>query len=85
MENLQKKKYNVVQPERCVLVRPETGVGDDFPLDLPSSSSSIIKTPGLERVVEQVQDNSFWALLQPSEDIVKLELYDNLQFIQSNL
>ena len=77
-ENLPKKKYDIVRPERRVLVRLETGVGDGFPSNLPSSSSSVIKTPSLESAVERVQDNSSWALLQPSEDIVKLELYDNL-------
>ena len=63
-ENLPTRKYNVLKPERRVLVRQS-----DKLLATGSSAVKTVKTPSLESAVKQVQDTI------PSW---KLECYDNL-------
>jgi hypothetical protein len=77
-ENLPTRKFDVVKPERRVLLRRNE--------DLPTRSNSpeetpskVVKTPSLESVIKQVQNSiPSWKLDISPDNVVKLELYDDL-------
>ncbi len=71
--NLPTRKYDVLKPERRVLVRQS-----DELLATGSSAVKTVKTPSLESAVKQVQDTIPSWKLERSANGVKLELYDNL-------
>ena len=76
-ENLPKRKFDVVKPQRRVLVRQSDDVCSASSLE--PTSTKIVITPSLDSVVKQVQDTMpAWKVSRSSGNGVKVELYDNV-------
>ena len=75
-ENLPTRKFDVVKPQRRILVRQSEDVCAS---SLEATTTKTIKTPSLESVIEQVQDAmSAWKVSRSPDNGVKVELYDNV-------